>query len=113
VLVVDDDPDVRESVAALLEEEGFEVVDAENGRDALHTLEKIPLPCLALVDLRMPVMDGVELIERLRKDARFDSMPVVAFSAATTVEPPAGVMLLRKPVGIDALLGAIKDSCRV
>ncbi len=107
VLVVDDDADIRQSVAAVLEDEGYRVHAAVHGRDALAVLDRIPRPALALVDLRMPVMDGIELIEALRRDPRWAALPVVAFSAASTVGVPAGVPLLRKPVSIEALLAAV------
>jgi len=108
ILVVDDDDDIRESLAWLLEDEGYRVDAAANGRDALVVLARIPLPSVALVDLRMPVMDGVELIERLRADPRYASLPVIVFSAASTVAPPAGVSLLRKPIPTGELLTALR-----
>lgn len=109
ILVVDDDDGVRDSLAWLLEGEGFHVDVAANGLEALARLSRAPLPNLALVDLRMPVMDGVELIEALRRDSRFQRLPVIAFSAASTVAPPAGVPLLAKPIGIDRLLAAVRS----
>jgi CheY-like chemotaxis protein len=108
VLVVDDDDAIRESLTLLLEDEGYRVDSAANGREALAVLERVVLPAVALVDLRMPVMDGVQLIEALRCDSRYARMPVIAFSAASTVAPPAGVPVLRKPIGIEQLLTAIR-----
>lgn len=108
ILVVDDDDDIRESLAWLLEDEGYRVDSAANGRDALALLARIPLPSVALVDLRMPVMDGVELIEKLRADPRYAALPVIVFSAASTVAPPSGVSLLRKPIPTVELLSAVR-----
>ena len=109
ILVVDDDADIRESLAFLLEGEGYEVHTAADGRQALALLERIPRPALALVDLRMPVMDGVELIEALRQDPRWARLPVVAFSAASTIAVPGDVPLLHKPIGVKLLLATVQQ----
>jgi CheY-like chemotaxis protein len=109
ILVVDDDDDVRDSVRLLLEDEGYDVHTAADGREALALLRRIPLPGLALVDLRMPVMDGVELIHAIRRDARLARLPVLAFSAGSTLAPPPGVPLLQKPIGLQRLLDAIRS----
>ena len=57
VLIVDDEPDIRATVSAMLEIEGYEVAEAANGADALHALED-RLPDVILLDMRMPVLDG-------------------------------------------------------
>jgi CheY-like chemotaxis protein len=111
VLVVDDDDDIRESLTWLLEDEGFQVSTAANGRQALDVLARIPLPDVALVDLRMPVMDGVELIGALRADPRYAGLRIIVFSAASTVAPPEGVSVLKKPIGAAALLAALGGVC--
>jgi CheY-like chemotaxis protein len=108
VLLVDDDVEILDSLSFLLEDEGYAVQTATNGQNALAVLERIPLPALALVDLRMPVMDGVELIEALRQDPRYARLPVIAFSAAAVVSVPPGVPVLSKPIGVDPLLDAIR-----
>lgn len=114
VLVVDDCEDIREMLRDFLEEEGYRVVTAKNGADALLRLEEFEtgtLPCLMLVDLLMPVMDGVELIHRLRQSARFAPVPVLVISAASTVDPPPGTRLLPKPVGPMKILQEVRDAC--
>ncbi|MRG91014.1 response regulator [Polyangium spumosum] len=114
VLVVDDNEDIRETMRDFLEEEGYHVVTAKNGADALSRLEQLEagkLPCLMLVDLLMPVMDGVELIRRLRESARFAPVPVIAISAASTVDPPPGTRLLPKPVGPTVILEEVRNAC--
>jgi CheY-like chemotaxis protein len=106
--VVDDDADIRDTLAAILEDEGYRVHAAANGREALALLEEIERPALLLVDLRMPVMDGVELIEAMRRDPRWRDLPVIVLSAASTVTAPEGVPFLSKPVGIVTLLDAVR-----
>lgn len=113
VLVVDDDEDIRNCCAEILADEGYVVSTATQGRDALEVLEHRPAahPCLMLVDLLMPVMDGAELIEHVRGDPALADIPVVVISAAATVEPPAGTPMLRKPLGYDALVSTVTRHC--
>ncbi|MCI0801416.1 MAG: response regulator, partial [Chloroflexi bacterium] len=80
VLVVDDDPAVREMVRRMLQKEGWEVALAENGRIALDMLDETA-PSLILLDLMMPEMDGFEFIEELRRDDRWKRLPVVVVTA--------------------------------
>ncbi|MCI0829800.1 MAG: response regulator, partial [Chloroflexi bacterium] len=80
VLVVDDDPAVREMVRRMLQKEGWEVALAENGRIALDMLDETA-PSLILLDLMMPEMDGFEFIEELRRDDRWKQLPVVVVTA--------------------------------
>jgi CheY-like chemotaxis protein len=112
ILIVDDDDGIRESLTVLLQDEGYGVRTASDGREALDLLAVEALPALALVDLRMPVMDGVELIEAMLRDPRYAAVPVIAFSAASTVSPPAGIPVLQKPIGIEGLLAAIRAHAR-
>jgi CheY-like chemotaxis protein len=80
LLVVDDEPAIRDVTAAMLTEEGFEVVTAQDGAEALDLL---PLfrPHLVITDLRMPRMSGFELLKVLRQ--RFTRLPVIAVSGAS------------------------------
>jgi CheY-like chemotaxis protein len=75
ILVVDDDADIRACYRLILEPR-FTVLEAENGRDALALLSREPV-ALAIVDVHMPVMNGVELIRAMRDDARLYTIPVV------------------------------------
>ena len=80
VLVVDDDPSVREMVRRMLEKEGWEVTTAANGRAALDILDKTA-PSLILLDLMMPEMDGFQFLEELRRHDRWNKAPVVVVTA--------------------------------
>ncbi|MGH7215233.1 MAG: response regulator [Tepidisphaeraceae bacterium] len=82
ILVVDDHATSREGVAKLLRQEGFDVVRAASGADALALLDCYGAD-LALVDLLMPDMDGLAFAEVLRRDDRFKDVPVVMLSAVT------------------------------
>lgn len=84
ILTVDDDEDLRNSLAALLELEGFESVWAKNGQVALEYLKRVPdpeLPDLVLLDYMMPVMNGADFHHGLKEDPRLANIPVVMMTA--------------------------------
>lgn len=68
VLIVDDDDEIREAVRALLEDEGYDVEEARHGEEAIRLLKKSPRRFVVLLDLRMPVLDGVGVITAITKD---------------------------------------------
>ena len=80
VLLVDDDPAIRSTTRALLEKEGWKVSEAENGRDALARMKQ-ERPCLILLDLMMPVMDGFEFAAQVRKHDEWRLIPMVVLTA--------------------------------
>ena len=80
VLLIEDDPDTRELTRRLLEGHGMTVSEAENGQVALQRLEETT-PCLVILDLMMPVMDGFEFVSELRRDPRWEELPVVVVTA--------------------------------
>ncbi len=111
VLVVDDDPDVREVMSLALESSGYEARVAADGRDALAKLAD-GRPCVMLVDLMMPVMDGIELVRHLRREASTATIPIVIVSA---FERPSGLAganeFLSKPVDLGDLLDVVARFC--
>ena len=116
VLVVDDHADIRETVAATLEEHGFGVMSAADGREALDVLRgPAPKPRLILLDLFMPRMDGWKFrLEQLR-DAQLAEIPVVVMSAESQVATLSAQMkvagFLQKPFGLSALLETARKHC--
>lgn len=80
VLLVDDEHAIIDALSGILEDEGFRVVTASNGHQALSRLEE-GTPDVALVDVMMPGMDGRELLQRMKADGRFQRVPVVLMSA--------------------------------
>jgi DNA-binding NtrC family response regulator len=111
VLIVDDERVLRESLAGLLEGEGFEVVQAENGRVAHGIILERPVDAV-VTDVRMPELDGVGLLERLRQVA--PETPVILMTAYGTVENAVSAMqagawdYLLKPVQFEDLLLKIR-----
>jgi len=113
ILVVEDDHDIRVSMRALLEDEGFEVVTVTNGLAALSVLERsAELPRLILLDLMLPVMDGWHFAERLRLNTRLAKIPIVIISAYDDPPPPEGISaFLKKPMNTEALLRLVSAHC--
>ena len=112
ILVVDDDADVRDSVAEVLREEGFAVVVAGDGKQALEVLRSHhSRPNLILLDLMMPVMDGFEFCRQWGRDPGLKDIPVVVLSADAHAERKAMECgangCLRKPVDLNTLLGTV------
>lgn len=112
VLVVDDDPDIRETLRFVLEDAGYPVYTAENGRQALEVLGTAsPLPGLILLDLMMPVMSGDEMLRALKTMHAFVGIPVTILTASGAPMPPLATGLLKKPVDLDVLLRIVEKSC--
>lgn len=104
VLVVDDDPDIRELLCAVLEDDGWETRPAADGKAALGVLEGWT-PDLVLLDLMMPVMDGWTFALRMRERS---AVPIVVLSAANDIQTQArkvgAVAVVPKPFDLDTLL---------
>jgi two-component system, OmpR family, alkaline phosphatase synthesis response regulator PhoP len=79
ILIVEDDRDLREAYVLILESEGFDVKSAENGLEALTLIEKEGDPAIIFLDLRMPVMDGIEFLEKYEASKHPDT-EIVVFS---------------------------------
>lgn len=111
VMVVDDDDDIRGSLADILSDEGYAVRAAANGREALADLRSGKTrPSVILIDLMMPVMNGYELRTELLRDPELSSIPVVVVSARGTIDQRqvAPAEILRKPVELGVLLETIE-----
>ena len=80
ILIVDDEPDIIEILKFNLENEGYNVTSAANGKEALKLADKL-IPQLIILDLMMPVMDGIEACERLRMDKKFNNTVIMFLSA--------------------------------
>ena len=80
ILIVDDEPDIIEILQFNLENEGYQVFSAVNGKEALK-LAEMHIPHLIILDLMMPVMDGIETCERLRMDKKFNNSLIMFLSA--------------------------------
>jgi CheY-like chemotaxis protein len=106
--VVDDEPDIRATLGALLQIENFEVVTAEHGAAALRAVEGAP-PDLVIADYMMPYMNGRDLAQRLKADPRTRAIPVILSSAVTPRGPAVWDAFVRKPASVDELLRTIGE----
>jgi DNA-binding NarL/FixJ family response regulator len=111
ILVVDDDPGIRVSIADYLEMAGYSVISAENGQDALERVDEYQ-PHLIVTDVVMPQMDGYELVRRVRQRPAFRLIPVIFLTARDRTEERVrgyqlgGDLYMPKPFELEEL-GAI------
>jgi CheY-like chemotaxis protein len=111
VLIVDDDDDVRETLRACLEEEGFLVRTARNGREAFAQLSTGTPPGLILLDLMMPEMNGWEVLERLRNDEERAAIPVAVMSGSHRGEVRTADYVVPKPFDLGAMIDLVRGHC--
>ncbi|HEY8553696.1 MAG TPA: response regulator [Burkholderiales bacterium] len=115
LLLVEDEPDIRESLRDLLADAGYPVLTAANGHEALECLRtSAERPALILLDLMMPTMGGSTFLERLKEEPDdVAAIPVVVLSAAkdSATRHPATVGRIEKPIDLDELLECVKRYC--
>ena len=117
VLIVDDDGAIREVLGEILAEEGYAVLQAKNGREALDVLRASgpPRPCVVLLDLMMPEMDGVQFRREQLADPVLAGVPVVILSAdgdiASKVRAMSVAAGLRKPIHLDDIVRTVAECC--
>jgi CheY-like chemotaxis protein len=116
VLVVEDDREVRDAIAEVLADCEYKAVEASNGAEALQQLRNAVIrPCLILLDVMMPTMDGWEFRAQQQRDPSVKDIPVILLSAHTDVKTVAAQMqaagFLAKPVAVDNLLETVERFC--
>ncbi len=112
ILIVDDDFDIREALSDTLEDRGFTVITAANGREALKLLREMSVPpSVILLDLMMPVMDGYAFLNEQQKDPALAGLPVAIITAGHGIDhsrlgdsPP----ILPKPIKLPQLLSTLQ-----
>lgn len=113
ILIVEDDDDIRNALTDLLQEEGYHTEAAVNGRDALEKLGEISKPCLVLLDMMMPIMNGRQFLDEIMKDSQLAPIPVLIVSAiADKANTEGSVGFLKKPIDIDVVLNVVAQYCR-
>lgn len=111
VLIVDDDPYIREALSDLLTDEGYSVLMAREGAEGLAVLAQ-HRPCVIVLDIMMPVMDGLTFLRHMEAMVPFRNTPVIVMTAAPGRLPAAmGVPVITKPIEIHALLEMIRRHC--
>lgn len=115
ILVVDDDPAIREAIAELLRDQGYDVSVAANGVQALLVCRSRRSPDLIVLDLQMPVMDGTEFARKKDEDPNLSHVPVcviTAFRDSTSI-PRGAAVVLRKPLGSADLISVARRFCQL
>jgi CheY-like chemotaxis protein len=114
VLIVEDDEDLRDMMAQMLNIEGFDTATVANGREALDYLHATEKPNVILLDLMMPIMDGWEFRRQQKADPELAPVPVIVLSALdqTRAAPVDAQAFLKKPLDFDRLLELVRDHCR-
>ena len=108
ILIIEDDPDIREVIQDLLLMEGYDVQVAEQGREGLDLLTSaLVLPDLIILDLMMPVMDGLELVQKLQQEPKLKTIKVVVLTAGGVCPSEGIVDCLKKPIDADSLMAAV------
>jgi CheY-like chemotaxis protein len=114
VLIVDDDARIRALMARLLETSGYKALEAANGKEALARMRQ-RRPCVILLDLQMPIMDGLEFRRQQLADPELADVPVICvtgFYDSSDFLRSTGVKCFTKPVQLSALLQAIREVCQ-
>lgn len=109
ILVVDDEVSIIDLLSAFLEEEGYQVITANNGQEGLNRLASAR-PDVVISDVMMPVLDGRELCRRMQADRHYKSIPIVLMSAIRTASSLNGcnyAALLKKPFELNEVLQTI------
>lgn len=117
VMVVDDDTDLRETLSEVLADNAYQVVGAANGQEALDLLHgAAERPCVILLDLMMPIMDGKTFRAELLKEQALSDIPVIVLSAHANIDEALGDMRVQaklpKPVDIKPLLALVDRHCK-
>jgi len=120
VLIVEDDADTRDMLATLLATQGFHAVAAEDGLEGLHMLRTVrhqapEVPCLVLLDLKMPRLGGNEFRRAQLGDPMVANVPVAVMSGAIDAEQLAkslgAVAILTKPLDFEMLMKVVRRYC--
>uniref|UniRef100_A0A7C3EI36 Response regulator n=1 Tax=Gracilinema caldarium TaxID=215591 RepID=A0A7C3EI36_9SPIR len=114
ILVVDDSAAIRQSITYVLQQGGYEVIEAKDGQDGLDTLTTIDPPDLIITDVNMPNLDGIGFIRRIREQIKFKFLPIVVLTTESQGDKmnegkEAGATAwIVKPFNADKLLAVVK-----
>jgi CheY-like chemotaxis protein len=116
VLLVDDDPDIREGMRDILADEGYEMIEASDGQQALDYLRTHPLPPVVLLDWNMAPLNGQQFMTEVVKDPSLSEIPVILLTADSRAPEKskahrfAGYLV--KPLDLDALFDVLARYCK-
>src|SRR5690349_14917302 len=108
ILIIEDEEIIRNNLKMLLELEGYTVYTAGNGEEGLKVLRSIPSPCLILLDILMPIMNGTEFLAAKKEEDQIASIPVCVVSGvAQGLNNLKADVFVKKPVDFDKLLNIV------
>lgn len=112
ILIVEDEPTIRDNLRMLLELEGYPVFTASNGQEGLQALYKMPRPCLILLDMLMPVMNGTEFLNAKNHEEAIAAIPVCIVSGVADNANLSGTVgFVKKPIEFDGFIRFIRTFC--
>jgi CheY-like chemotaxis protein len=111
VLIVEDDEDIRETMKLALEMAGYRTFTAANGREGIELLPRMPRPCVILLDLMMPVLDGWGFVKAMKTMDGMAKVPVVVLTAFGGAKDIEADRVLMKPLNLDVLYRAVREFC--
>lgn len=116
-MVIEDDENIRATFHMCLEHEGYAVESYSNGKDALARLEHCPDPCLILLDLMMPVMNGAEFMREFAKFPKAEIAPIPIYLCSATADAKEAKEMgclgfVRKPLDLNILLMIVEKYCK-
>jgi two-component system, chemotaxis family, chemotaxis protein CheY len=112
VLLVEDDLEIRDILQDLLEAEGYDVIPASHGKQALEFLAAAPLedlPSLVVLDMMMPLVDGSQVLASMKSDPKLSPIPVVVLSAVARERPAGAAAFLRKPIPLQKFFDTVRN----
>jgi CheY-like chemotaxis protein len=113
ILIVEDDDSIRNTLKIALEFEGYHVEAGSNGKEGLDLLYQMERPCLIILDMMMPVMDGLGFLAALKKEPQFAGLSIIivtAFSEKTQATSQVS-QVIKKPVDLNYLLDIVRHYC--
>jgi CheY-like chemotaxis protein len=113
ILIVEDEQESREFLSELFESKGFRVAEASNGAEAWQFLQQSGRPCIIILDVNMPIMDGRQFRSMQLRDPWLAKIPTVVVSAAdpSSIADLGATAVIRKPVDVDALIQVVEANC--
>jgi two-component system, chemotaxis family, chemotaxis protein CheY len=110
VLLVEDDAEIRDALQDILEGEGYDVIPAGNGHQALEFLRvsRPVRPDVVILDIMMPIVDGRQVLEAMQAEQDLAQIPVIVVSAMTRDKPVGATAFMQKPIAIGALFEMVR-----
>lgn len=115
ILLIEDNKGIQECLSFVMEEAGYSLTIAWNGQEALNLLRKAPLPSLIILDVMLPILNGLELREIMKEDVYLKNIPIIILTAKIGIEKTlqlySNECFIAKPFDLPKLLYAVEQFC--